>query len=493
MDARRPGARSPSRACRPGSAGWATASGTRPGWPSTTWSPPARSARRSSSVVTISTAARWPAPTGRPSRCSTAPTRSPTGRCSTRMINTASGASWVSIHHGGGVGIGRSIHAGQVSAGRRHRAGRGEAGPGADQRPGDGRHPARRRRLRPGRRGGRRAAAYGSRCVRREQAGDRAPQPEVLSDAGSRSFDGLWSAIDEIGRVGTGGYRRFAWTDADLTLREWFAGEARGPRAGPGRGPGRQPVGLVGRPRPRARASSPARTWTACPTAARTTDRSAWSAPSRPSTRCAGSGFRPERPIGVVNFGDEEGARFGVACAGSRLITGVLPADAGPRAPRRRRVARWPRRCGPRPRPERLGADPEALAPGRHLRRTARRAGPRAWSTATGRSGWPPTSGRTAAGGSTCPARPTTPARPRCADRRDAMLGCAQVVLAARARGRAARRARHRRQARRRAGRGQRHPRPVTGLAGRAGEPTRRRSAAAVAELGGWSPDWAER
>lgn len=31
------------------------------------------------------------------------------------MVNTASGATWVSIHHGGGVGIGRSIHAGQVS------------------------------------------------------------------------------------------------------------------------------------------------------------------------------------------------------------------------------------------------------------------------------------------------------------------------------------------------------------------------------------------
>ena len=31
------------------------------------------------------------------------------------MVNIASGASWVSIHHGGGVGIGRSIHAGQVS------------------------------------------------------------------------------------------------------------------------------------------------------------------------------------------------------------------------------------------------------------------------------------------------------------------------------------------------------------------------------------------
>jgi urocanate hydratase len=31
------------------------------------------------------------------------------------LVNTASGATWVSVHHGGGVGIGRSLHAGQVS------------------------------------------------------------------------------------------------------------------------------------------------------------------------------------------------------------------------------------------------------------------------------------------------------------------------------------------------------------------------------------------
>ncbi|MGH3587398.1 MAG: urocanate hydratase, partial [Pseudonocardia sp.] len=31
------------------------------------------------------------------------------------LVNTASGATWVSIHHGGGVGIGRSLHAGQVT------------------------------------------------------------------------------------------------------------------------------------------------------------------------------------------------------------------------------------------------------------------------------------------------------------------------------------------------------------------------------------------
>ena len=30
------------------------------------------------------------------------------------LLNVASGASWVSFHHGGGVGIGNSLHAGQV-------------------------------------------------------------------------------------------------------------------------------------------------------------------------------------------------------------------------------------------------------------------------------------------------------------------------------------------------------------------------------------------
>ena len=31
------------------------------------------------------------------------------------LVAASSGATWVSIHHGGGVGMGRSIHAGQVS------------------------------------------------------------------------------------------------------------------------------------------------------------------------------------------------------------------------------------------------------------------------------------------------------------------------------------------------------------------------------------------
>jgi urocanate hydratase len=44
----------------------------------------------------------------------TAPTRCPTGRCSTCCSTRPAGATWVSFHHGGGVGIGYSQHAGVV-------------------------------------------------------------------------------------------------------------------------------------------------------------------------------------------------------------------------------------------------------------------------------------------------------------------------------------------------------------------------------------------
>ncbi len=78
------------------------------------------------------------------------------------LVNTASGASWVSIHHGGGVGMGRSIHAGQVTVADGTDTGRAEARAGADQRPGHGRDPARRRRLRTRRRHRRHAAERGA-------------------------------------------------------------------------------------------------------------------------------------------------------------------------------------------------------------------------------------------------------------------------------------------------------------------------------------------
>jgi beta-ureidopropionase / N-carbamoyl-L-amino-acid hydrolase len=141
-------------------------------------------------------------------------------------------------------------------------------------------------------------------------------------------FARLWDALEPIGRSAhTGGYRRFAWTDEDAELRSWFAAEAaaRGldltldragnqwawwgdpDNAGPGVVTGSHldsvpdggafdgPLGVV----------------------------SAFLAIDELRSR----GVSPQRPIAVVNFGDEEGARFGLACAGSRLITGALTAD----------------------------------------------------------------------------------------------------------------------------------------------------------------------
>ena len=64
------------------------------------------------------------------------------------LVNTASGATWVSIHHGGGVGIGRSIHAGQVCVADGTALAREKLSPRPDQRPGHGRAAPRRRRLR---------------------------------------------------------------------------------------------------------------------------------------------------------------------------------------------------------------------------------------------------------------------------------------------------------------------------------------------------------
>jgi len=43
--------------------------------------------------------------------------------------------------------------------------------------------------------------------------------------------------------------------------------------------------------------------------------------------RLKAEGWRPARPVAVANFSDEEGARFGVACLGSRLATGAIATD----------------------------------------------------------------------------------------------------------------------------------------------------------------------
>ncbi len=148
----------------------------------------------------------------------------------------------------------------------------------------------------------------------------------------AESFADLWSEIEPVGRHrSTGGYRRFAWTREDAALREWFASacSARGldlttDRAGNQWAWWGDPDAAVAAGRSGVVTGSHLDS---------VPDGGAFDGPLGVVSALAAvdalreRGFQPQRPIGVVNFGDEEGARFGVACAGSRIITGAITPD----------------------------------------------------------------------------------------------------------------------------------------------------------------------
>ncbi len=137
----------------------------------------------------------------------------------------------------------------------------------------------------------------------------------------------MWAELLPVGRSSaSGGYRRFAWTGADGDCRAWFKDQAEtrgltyeldrngnqwawlGDPAGqdavvtgshldsvPDGGAFDGPLGVV----------------------------SSFAALDELRAR----GVRFTRPVAVVNFGDEEGARFGLACVGSRLAAGQLTVE----------------------------------------------------------------------------------------------------------------------------------------------------------------------
>ena len=247
------------------------------------------------------------------------------------------------------------------------------------------------------------------------------------------AFEKLWSAIAEIGRDPiTGGYRRFAWTEADLRMREWFSGEcaSRGLDLAEDR-MGNQWAWWGDPDSPAAGGVVTGSHLDSVP------DGGAFDGPLGVVSgllaidRLRSDGFRPRRPIGVVNFVDEEGARFGVSCAGSRVITGVLSPD---RALALRdadgvTMAEAMRAAGQQP--ELLGPDPEALArissfvelhieQGRGLIDLGR-------AVAVGNGLWAHGRWRIEIPGEANHAGTT-----RLSDRRDAVIGCARAVLAAR-------------------------------------------------------------
>ena len=254
----------------------------------------------------------------------------------------------------------------------------------------------------------------------------------IMSQA--RTFEELWSAIADIGRdPTTGGYRRFAWTEADLSMREWFSGEcsARGLDLIEDR-MGNQWAWWGD---PDISADGSVLTGSHLDSVP---DGGAFDGPLGVVSgllaidRLRSNGFTPRRPIAVVNFADEEGARFGVSCAGSRVITGALSADRA-RALRDAdgvTMAEAMRAAGRQS--DHLGPDPEALArvgafvelhveQGRGLIDLGRAigVGSRLWAHGRWRIEIP---GEANHAGTT-----------RLSDRRDAVIGCARAVLVTRA------------------------------------------------------------
>ena len=142
------------------------------------------------------------------------------------------------------------------------------------------------------------------------------------------SFAELWAELLPLGRdERTGGYRRYSWTDADAACRGWFARTATR-------------LGL----RTECDRNGNLWAWWGRPTPAAAVvtgshldsvpDGGGYDGPLGVVSAFAAvgllraDGFRPARPIAVAAFTEEEGARFGVACLGSRLLTGAIDASA---------------------------------------------------------------------------------------------------------------------------------------------------------------------
>jgi N-carbamoyl-L-amino-acid hydrolase len=147
-----------------------------------------------------------------------------------------------------------------------------------------------------------------------------------MSTPASPAFRSLWESLLPIGRdPGTGGYRRFSWTPADLACRAWFEDAARDRQLRTGQDRNGNLWAWWDAPAPRAS--------TAVATGSHldsVPDGGAYDGPLGVVSAFAAidelraAGFVPARPIAVAAFTEEEGARFGVACLGSRLLTGAI-------------------------------------------------------------------------------------------------------------------------------------------------------------------------
>ncbi|MFJ5709482.1 allantoate amidohydrolase [Streptomyces sp. NPDC093105] len=134
----------------------------------------------------------------------------------------------------------------------------------------------------------------------------------------------MWRSLRPIGRsAATGGYRRYAWTGADADCRLWFRMQAEARRLDVETDRNGNQWAWLGDPT----AGDAVVTGSHLDSVP---DGGAFDGPlgvvsafaALDELRARGVSFR--RPLAIVNFGDEEGARFGLACVGSRLTAGRL-------------------------------------------------------------------------------------------------------------------------------------------------------------------------
>jgi beta-ureidopropionase / N-carbamoyl-L-amino-acid hydrolase len=146
------------------------------------------------------------------------------------------------------------------------------------------------------------------------------------------SFAALWESLLPIGRDAvTGGYRRYSWTPADAECRRWFrqAAAERNLRASADRNGNLWAWWDV----PWADSEAAVVTGSHLDSVP---DGGAYDGPLGVVTAFAAidqlreRGKAPVRPLAVAAFCEEEGARFGLACLGSRLLADAIdPARAG--------------------------------------------------------------------------------------------------------------------------------------------------------------------
>ena len=140
----------------------------------------------------------------------------------------------------------------------------------------------------------------------------------------SATFHAMWQSLRPIGRSdASGGYRRYAWTGADADCRLWFRMQAEARRLDVETDRNGNQWAWLGDPT----AGDAVVTGSHLDSVP---DGGAFDGPlgvvsafaALDELRSRGAVFR--RPLAIVNFGDEEGARFGLACVGSRLTAGRL-------------------------------------------------------------------------------------------------------------------------------------------------------------------------